>query len=43
MYEDLLKRRGKKWADKMKSELKNIARSKIEAEIKKRHPLVSKK
>ena len=40
MYEDLLKSRGKRWADKMKSELKNIARSKIEAEIKKRHSFI---
>jgi hypothetical protein len=43
MYEDLLKSCGKRWADKMKSELKNIARSKIEAEIEKRHSLVPKK
>ena len=42
MYEDLLKSRGKRWADKMKSELKHIARSKIEAEIEKRHSLVVK-
>jgi hypothetical protein len=36
MYEDILKSRGRKWADKMKSELKVIARSKIEEGLKKR-------
>jgi hypothetical protein len=42
LYEDLLKSRGKKWADRMKKDLKDIARSKIEAELKKRYSVTTK-
>ena len=35
LYEDLLKSHGEKWADRMKKDLKDIASSKIEAELKK--------
>ena len=42
LYEDLLKSHRKKWADRMKSDLKDIARSKIEAELKKRYSVTPK-
>ena len=43
MYDDLLKSHGKKWADKMKCDLKDIARSKIKAELIKRNSVVLKR